>query len=148
MGIVNIVKNVKLIHKDYVVLVRVGKFYNCYGRDSYIISYLLNYRINIINDNIYNCSFPQSAYNKVLSILERNKINYIILDKRNNYEVEEKSNNKNLNKYNDTYQKAKKKISSKMRIEKICKYLLNCIDETTIFEVEKLINERRKIQSD
>ena len=148
MGIVNIVKNVKLIHKDYVVLVRVGKFYNCYGRDSYIISYLLNYRINIINDNIYNCSFQQSAYNKVLSILERNKINYIILDKRNNYEVEEKSNNKNLNKYNDTYQKAKKKISSKMRIEKICKYLLNCNDETTIFEVEKLINERRKIQSD
>ena len=67
---------------------------------------------------------------------------------RNNYEVEEKSNNKNLNKYNDIYQKAKKKISSKMRIEKIYKYLLNCNDETTIFEVEKLINERRKIQSD
>lgn len=148
MGIVNIVKNIKLIHKDYVVLVRVGKFYNCYGRDSYIISCLLNYRINIVNDNIYNCSFPQSAYNKVLSTLERNKINYIILDKRNNYEVEEKSNNKNLNKYNDIYQKAKKKISSKMRIEKIYKYLLNCNDETTIFEVEKLINERRKIQSD
>lgn len=147
MGIVNIVKNVKLIHNDYVALVRVGKFYNCYGRDSYIISYLLNYRINLVKDNIYNCSFPQSAYNKVISILEKNKINYIILDKRNNYEVEEKSNNRNLNKYTDTYQKAKKKISSKMRIEKICKYLLNCNDETTIFEVEKLINERRKIQS-
>ena len=38
MGIVNIVKNVKLIHKDYVALVRVGKFYNCYGRDSYIVN--------------------------------------------------------------------------------------------------------------
>lgn len=53
MGIINIVKNVKLIHKDYVALVRVGKFYNCYGRDSYIISYLLNYRINIVSTKCF-----------------------------------------------------------------------------------------------
>lgn len=76
MGIINIVKNVKEIHKEFVVLVRVGNFYNCYGRDSYIISYLLGYKINILDNNIYNSSSPKSAYNKVLSILEKNKINY------------------------------------------------------------------------
>lgn len=145
MGIINIVKNVKEVHKEYVVLVRVGNFYNCYGRDSYIISYLLGYKINIIDNNIYNSSFPKSAYNKVLSTLEKNKINYIILDKRNNYDVEEKDNNKNLNKYNEIYEKAKKEIAKKMRIEKIYKYLLSCNDENTIYEVEKTINERRKI---
>ena len=32
MGIINIVKNVKEVHKEYVVLVRAGNFYNCYGR--------------------------------------------------------------------------------------------------------------------
>lgn len=58
MGIINIVKNVKEIHKEFVVLVRVGNFYNCYGRDSYIISYLLGYKINILDNNIYNSSFP------------------------------------------------------------------------------------------
>lgn len=145
MGIINIVKNVKEVHKEYVVLVRVGNFYNCYGRDSYIISYLLGYKINILDNNIYNSSFPKSAYNKVLSILEKNKINYIILDKRNNYDVEEEGNNKNLNKYNEFYEKAKKEIAKKMRIEKIYKYLLSCNDEKTIYEVEKTINERRKI---
>lgn len=145
MGIINIVKNVKEVHKEYVVLVRVGNFYNCYGRDSYIISYLLGYKINILDNNIYNSSFPKSAYNKVLSILEKNKINYIILDKRNNYDVEEEDNNKNLNKYNEFYEKAKKEIAKKMRIEKIYKYLLSCNDEKTIYEVEKTINERRKI---
>lgn len=147
MGIINIVKTVKQIHKEYLILIRVGNFYNCYGRDAYIISYLLNYKIILLKDNIYNCSFPKSAYNKVISTLEESKINYIILDKRNNYDVDEKSNNKNLNKYNDIYQIAKKKIARKMRIEKIYKYLLSCNDETTIFEVEKVISERRKIQS-
>lgn len=145
MGIINIVKNVKEVHKEYVVLVRVGNFYNCYGRDSYISSYLLGYKINILDNNIYNSSFPKSAYNKVLSILEKNKINYITLDKRNNYDVEEENNNKNLNKYNEFYEKAKKEIAKKMRIEKIYKYLLSCNDENTIYEVEKTINERRKI---
>lgn len=145
MGIINIVKNVKEIHKEFVVLVRVGNFYNCYGRDSYIISYLLGYKINIIDNNIYNSSFPKSAYNKVLSILEKNKINYIVLDKRNNYDVEEEDNNKNLNNYQKFYEKAKKEIAKKMRIEKIYKYLLLCNDENTIYEVEKTINERRKI---
>ena len=55
MGIINIVKNVKEIHKEFVVLVRVGNFYNCYGIDSYIISYLLGYKINILDTNRYKC---------------------------------------------------------------------------------------------
>lgn len=145
MGIINIVRNVKDIHKEYVILVRVGNFYNCYGRDSYIISYLLGYKINILDNNIYNSSFPKSAYNKVLSILERNKVNYIVLDKRNNYDVEEKEDNRNINNYNKVYEKARKEIAQKMRIEKIYQYLLSCNDENTIYEVEKTINERRKI---
>ena len=147
MGIINIVKNVKEVHKEYIVLIKVGNFYNCYGRDSYIVSYLLNYKINLLENDIYFCSFPKSAYNKVIFKLEENKINYIILDRRNNYEVDEKYNCKNLNKYNEIYLIAKKQIVIKMRIEKINNYLLACNDERTIFEVEKLINERRKIQS-
>lgn len=147
MGIINIVKNVKDVHKDYIVLVKVGNFYNCYGRDAYIISYLLDYKITLVDNNIYNCSFPKSAYNKVISVLENSKVNYIVLDKRNNYDVEERDNYKNLNKYDEIYKLAKNKIAKKMRIEKINKYLLSCDNEETIFEVEKLLNERRKIQS-
>lgn len=41
--------------------------------------------------------------------------------------------------------KPRKKLQKKMRIEKIYKYLLLCNDENTIYEVEKTINERRKI---
>ena len=81
MGVLNIVKTVKNIYKEYVVLVKIGKFYYCYGRDSYIISYLTNYKINLLEDNTYSCSFSTNAYNKVISILEDKKINYLILDR-------------------------------------------------------------------
>ena len=74
IGIINIVKNVKEIHNKYVVLVKVGSFYYCYGRDSYIISYLFKYKINILKDYTYSCSFPQNAINKVISVLENKQI--------------------------------------------------------------------------
>ena len=145
MGIINIVQNIKQIKKEDIIFVQVGNFYNCYGKDAYIISYLFNYKISIIDD-ICMVSFPKTAYNKVISKLENIKINYIVLDKRNNYE-EEKNNNKNLNKYAEFYEKARNEIAIKIRIEKIQKYLSKTKDKEKIFEIEKVINERRKIQS-
>ena len=146
MGIINMVQNVKEIHYKYIVFVKVGNFYYCYGRDSYIISYLFNYKINILNQNIYSCSFPQNALNKVIANLEQKKINYVILDRRNNYEIIEKSDNKNLNRYDKFYEIGKKKKVRKVRIEKIYSYLIeNTEDKELIERIEKVIDERRKV---
>lgn len=148
MSIINTIASIKEVHREYVLLVKIGNFYYCYGRDAYIISYLLHYKINIIEKNMYACSFPQTAYNKVITTLEEKKVNYIVLDRRNNYSVDEKSSNNNLNKYNETYLKAKEELATRMRIEKIYRYLLdNTRDKEIIGEMEKIINERRKVQS-
>lgn len=148
MGIINIVQNVKEVHKEDIALIKVGNFYYCYGRDSYIISYLLGYKINILKNNVYSCAFSQNAINKAMSKLENAKINYLILDRRNNYEIVQECNFKNLNRYTKFYEKARKEISSKMRVEKICQYLLDNINnKELISEIEKVIHERRKIQS-
>lgn len=148
MGVIDIVRTVKKVYEEYIVLVKVGKFYYCYGRDSYILSYFTKYKINLLDNDIYSCAFSSNAYNKVISILEEKKINYIILDRRNDYEEEEKSNNKNLNSYKKYYEKAKEEISSRMRVEKIYKYLYEHLqDKELLVKVEKDINERRKIQS-
>ena len=48
MGIINIIKVVKQVHKEDVVLVKIGKFYQVYGKDAYIISYLFGYKIKKI----------------------------------------------------------------------------------------------------
>ena len=57
-----------------------GTFYSIYDDDCYILYYLLNYQIK--NNKV---GFPKSALNKVISILEENKINYVILGGESNY---------------------------------------------------------------
>ena len=150
MGVVNVVRNVKRIHEKDIALIRIGKFYYSYGKDAYIMSYIFKYKImKIEQENIYSCAFPQNSFPKVKACLENKKINYIILDRRNNYDVEEKIDNKNLNEYDNYFNKAKKYINKKIRIENIYNYLLLCIDEKeinkSIEKMEEIINERRKV---
>ncbi|CDE14760.1 unknown [Clostridium sp. CAG:470] len=75
MSIINIVKNIKQVHPEHIILIKIGKFYYSYSKDAYIISYIFGYKLKNI---------------------EENKINYIIIHRRNNYAVDEKSDNGNL----------------------------------------------------
>lgn len=150
MGIVNIIKNIKQIHGEDIILIRIGKFYYSYGKDAYILSYLFQYKLILIEEeNIYSCAFPEQSFPKVTAQLEHKKINYIVVDRRNNYDVEEKSNHKNLNCYQEYIQKAKKYIDRKRKIDKISHYLIEHIEEEEtkekIEKMEAMINERRKI---
>ena len=144
MGIINMIETIKLIHKEDIVLVKIGTFYTAYGKDAYIINYLFNYKLNKTQD-IYSSSFPLPSLGKVTAILESHKINYVVVDKRNNYDVEQQSNNKNLNNYSKFLKLAKEKVNKNKRIEQIIEYLKE--DEEIIEEVEKLIYERGKVQS-
>ncbi len=55
-----------------------GKFYNVYGNDAIVVSVLTNYKV--INNRL---GFPISMINKVIGLLHRNKISYIVFDKDN-----------------------------------------------------------------
>lgn len=145
MSIVTMVKSIKQIHKKDIVFIKIGKFYYCYGKDAYIISYFFEYKLNLVENTIYSCGFPNQSLSKVISKLENKKINYIIVDRRNNYEVNEKENFKNLNTYDKYYKEAKEKIGIKIRIQKINNYLLGNSNKKNIKEllnmVEKVIIE-------
>ena len=149
MKVVNIVKAIKQIHPEYIVLIKIGKFYYSYSKDAYIVSYIFNYKLKIVEENIRVCAFPVFILNKIIAKLEENKINYIVIDRRNNYEVDEKIDNGNLNKYNFYLEKSKRYINQKNRIEKIYNYLVYNIEKNEnnklIKEIDSLINERRKI---
>lgn len=149
MKVVNIVKAIKQIHPEYIVLIKIGKFYYSYSKDAYIVSYIFNYKLKIVEENIIVCAFPVFILNKIMAKLEENKINYIVIDRRNNYEVDEKIDNGNLNKYNFYLEKSKRYINQKNRIEEIYNYLVYNIEKNEnnklIKEIESLINERRKI---
>ena len=87
MAVTTIIKTIKSIHPDSIILVKVGKFYNVYGKDSYILSYFFNYKLKEL-DGIVSCGFPIESINKIMAKLENKKINYLIVDRRNNYDVD------------------------------------------------------------
>lgn len=47
MSVVRMAKNIKQVHMDsiIVVLFKIGSFYHAYSKDSYILSYLFEYKI-------------------------------------------------------------------------------------------------------
>ena len=125
-----------------------GGFYKVYGKDAYIISGLFEYKIVEEKEKIISCAFPLKSINKVIAKIENKKINYIILDRRDNYNVNEKVDFKNLNIYNNEYEKIKKYVNNKIRIEKIYKYLLENVKKEEIKnklkEIETILYEKRE----
>lgn len=150
MGIINVISNIKKVHREDIVLVKIGKFYYSYGKDAYILSYKFGYKLmKIENFNVYSCAFPTQSYPKVTADLERCKINYLLVDRRNNYDVEDFFNNSNLNTYNKWFEKSQKNISIKIRMDKIYNYIIENIDKdyirNTLNKMEEIINETGKI---
>ena len=74
MNIVNTVKNIKPIHPEYIIFIKIGKFYYSYSKDAYTISYIFNYKLKTVEENIKVCAFPVFALKKIIAKLEENKI--------------------------------------------------------------------------
>ena len=110
----------------------------------------MEYKIKIV-EGIPTCGFPINSINRIKSKLEENKINYLIVDRRNNYDVNETYDFKNLNNYEKSFEKARPVISTRIRISNINQYLSENINnkdtKKLLNDIERLINERRKVQS-
>ena len=98
MKITNVIKTMKQINPEKILLLKIGNFYYQYGKDAYIISYIFGYKIKSVENNIPSTAFPKTTINKVMSKLEDNKISYIVIDRGLNYEVIEEQNFKKQNK--------------------------------------------------
>ena len=140
------IETIELLNKNNLCIIKIGNFYHAYGKDSFILSYLFNYKIDLFKNE---CGFAMVSLNKVLAKLEDEKLNYIVIDKRNNYDVELQQDFKNLNKYEAVYAKSKNYVNYKSRVDNINKNLMELIHKQDfrklLGEVEKLIDERRKI---
>ena len=130
MSTINMVKTIKRIHKSCVIAVKIGNFYHVYGKDAYIFSYLLGYKI-VEKEGIPCCGFPINAISKVENILEKRKINYVVVDRRNNYDK--------------IFEKSKQTIEIILKIQKINQFLIQHKEDEKIEEIlermEKIIND-------
>ena len=138
MGTINIVKTIKKIHENCLVLVKIGTFYHAYSKDAYIMSYLFEYKIKE-KESVPTCAFPVSSLSKVENILEKAKVNYIVVDKRSNYEEEEKYIDNQENNYEKIFAKAKESVEFMLRIQRVYDTLLHNKDSENIEEkLEKI----------
>lgn len=111
-------------YPDSILLVLSGNFYNVYGKDTYILSYIFKYKIKekiykTIEDKdeyILNTGFPRNSLDRVLLELEDKKINYVIKvkDKKDIFK-----DFKKLNTYKRKYEASKKYCVDKMKINEI-----------------------------
>ena len=98
MKLIDAYYNYKNKYKEYVVLLKSGIFYECFNDDIGIIYSLFHYKIKN-RGNSYVVGFPSNSLSRICSILEENKINYIVADKDN---IIDKYKTKN-NQYNKYY---------------------------------------------
>ena len=105
--------------------------------------------MKFIENDIPTCAFPIERLPKTLAVLENKKINYILIDTRNNYDVDEKLDNKNLNTYEEIFEKSHKIIRAKIRIEKISERLIEEIEKEEfkqkLKKVEEIVYETGKV---
>ena len=141
MGVVSMAKDIKKVHPEELVCYKVGAFVQAFGKDAYILAYLLGYKISEAKENIPTCGFPKRGISKVCAKLEQKKIKYVMIDTRNNYEVDENSDNKNLNMYSEILEKAKRYIKIKNRLERIEKNMLSNIEKEYIMEKIRKVEE-------
>lgn len=120
--------NIKELFPDYVVLIKIGTFYQCYNMDANILAYLFKYKIKTLASN-----------DKVISNLEKRSINYISIDKKHNYEEIDKVNYKKKNKYKEVIDRANKYIDIITRVDRIRNILLK--NNSKISDVERILYE-------
>lgn len=94
MKIKEVYFSLKSKYKNYIIIMKVGSFYNAISRDAYVLSSVFNYKINQFSNTV-KVGFPLTSLNKVLNTLDKMAINYIVYEndivikqkfKRNNYQ--------------------------------------------------------------
>lgn len=142
---VKMAKTMKEIHPDSILLFKQGTFYHAYGKDALILLYYFDYKIKTVEKNVPTCGFPQNAINRVSAKLEREKINYITVDVKNDNDIVNQEDFKNLNRFEEVLEIAKKIVNLKRRIYAIESYLLDEIKSENIhkkiIEIENILYE-------
>lgn len=149
MGMLEEAMRIKKIHPTNVLMFKSGNFYKVFGKDSYILSSLLDYQINKVNENIPTVGFPLNSIYKVRLKLEEEKINYMVINPRNNYYVDTEENFKNLNNYEKEFEIGYKQEKNKKKIRHITAELQEITDKPYFKEVirkmEDVLDEARQI---
>ena len=108
------------------LIVKRGSFYNVYKDDAIIFRFLFGYKIT----DEFRCGFPETAFIKVINVLEDKKINYQIISKERDPIIKQYGK---LNKYEKILKNALEYSLIADRVERI-KEKLSSIDDINCLE--------------
>lgn len=114
--------------ENSIVLYKSGKFYNAYGDNGIILHKLLGYKFVSYKNS---AGFPESAINKVKSVLEKEKLSYVIYEK-NTFICDYKCVSKN---YNRILKESLKNLEMEERLSR----LQSKLDNFTLDDLEKVV---------
>lgn len=144
MATINMVKTIKKVYPNSIVMVKIGNFYYVYDKDSFIFSYLFDYKIKD-SEGYPSCAFPLTSFDKITSILKKTKLNYVALNKANDFEELEKQLENSEETYIQIYKDSEKVITRSMRIQNIYDILMAEIETDAIndilFKIEQIIKK-------
>ena len=126
----------KLKYKDYIVMIKSGNFYEILDKDAVIINKLLGYKLSKISDTI-KCGFPITSLTKVLDILNKNNINYVV-DENGCIIIQKEFE---INKYNNFEYDINNIKYNFIKINKITKYL----NDNAYKDIAKLLDEIERL---
>ena len=133
MKVIDLYRENKERYPKYVILIKVGVFYETYNEDCFVLNNLFGYKIKNIGD-YYRTGFPINSYSKVIEKLNKTKINYLIIGD----EIVKRKFNKNQY---DCYIKTDLNINQRIDdIYKRLKYLkLNSNISTLLNKIEGIL---------
>ena len=65
-------------YPDTVIIQLIGGFYNTYGKSAIALSEVTGYKLKQTSKKTYKCGFDFNSLNKVLEILDAEKIGYVV----------------------------------------------------------------------
>lgn len=136
------VKKIKKARQNYLVFVKNGYNYYVYDKDSYIISYLLDYSLRKSDCGRIFYTFQITSYKKIFEKIEEEKINYLIVDSTNGYEIVTIQDYEENNQYKEVLEWALLFVKRKEKLSSLVKDIL---EYTDVPELDEEIKKFEKV---
>ncbi|MBS7021159.1 MAG: hypothetical protein KH135_04765 [Firmicutes bacterium] len=134
MKVIDYYQEYKEKYPEYIIFIKVGKFYEVYFEDTKLIHILTGYKISKTQNGVEQVGFPTTSLSKVIKEISKRKINYILIEKDEVYKIVEKKRFQR-NQYSDIKQQFYDVYQLQKRIYHIQETLLQHIHDHNIHEV-------------
>lgn len=124
MKSVDVYLSYKIRYPSSIVIMQFGNFYEVFDKDTIIMNILFNYKIRKIG-NVDRVGFPLGSLYKVINILNKNKINYVVVDTVDNKKFLSIKKTHKKNNYNKFSKQSINIVEVNKRIENIYNILKN-----------------------